>query len=259
MSNPIIQVHAPAAFVPTQVLPLRGTPEADGLSAVLQVQVLGTSSSGGTLAILDTFATTTDTVPEVVSEEVLGTVSFAYGYNEATTQFQRIRSDEPVDNMSSTLGTLSTLGFGVLFHGNGWDRTRSLSADNLAAFSGIGGQVSAGPGEWAVEHRPAVSTQATISRAAVAGVRHVARSITASLVAVAAQTVVDVLLRDGATGAGTVLWSTRVSAPAGGNVQVSLTGLNIVGSVNTAMTLEFSAAPVATNFEGVALTGYDAS
>lgn len=260
-NNPVIQVHAPGAFNSTQVLPLRGTPDVSGLSAALQVQAFGAGAGSGVLAVLDAFDTNTDGVAPVLAEEVLGSVSFLFAYDQDTNTFKRARfQSDSSDAIPTGNGTLSVMSYGMLFNGAAWDRARSLDATNLAAFSGQGGLIAAPPGEWSVEHRPAVSTQATITRAAgAAGVRHVCRSINASLVAVAAQTVVDVLLRDGATGAGTVLWSTRVSAPAGGNVQVQISGLNIVGSAATAMTLEFSAAPVATNFEGVAMTGYDAS
>jgi hypothetical protein len=45
---------------------------------------------------------------------------------------------------------------------------------------------------------------------------------------------------------------------AGDGQTLVVSGLNIVGSLNTAMTLEFTAAPAATNFETVALTGHTA-
>lgn len=261
-NNPIIQVHSapPDVFGGTAVLPLRGTPNPDGLSAALQVQVIAAGAVSGGFAGATAYATNSDAVDVLNSETALAAASFLYGFDDTSGQFQRLRSNEPGDTLGTTPGILSTMNFQLLFDGADWNRARSLSAANLAAFSGLGAAVAAPPGEWSVEHRPAVSTRATITRAAgAAGVRHVCRSITASLVAVAAQTIVDVLLRDGATGAGTVLWSARLQVQAGDSKQITLTGLNIVGSAATAMTLEFSAAPVATNFEGVAMTGYDAS
>lgn len=262
-NNPIIQVHSalPDAFGGTAVLPLRGTPNPDGLSAALQVQVIAAGAVSGGFAGATAYATNSDAVDVLNSETALAAASFLYGFNDVAGQFQRVRvQGDSADALATGIGHLATIGHGVLFNGASWDRARSLDATNLSAFSGIGGQIAAGPGEWSVEHRPAVSTQATITRAAgAAGVRHVCRSITASLVAVAAQTIVDVLLRDGASGAGTVLWSARLQVPAGDSKQITLTGLNIVGSAAAAMTLEFGAAPVATNFEGVAMTGYDAS
>lgn len=133
----------------------------------------------------------------------------------------------------------------------------------LAQFEGANADVATTPGQWSVVHAPAANTQATASRAAKAGFRHVAQTVTATLVAGAsAPTAVQVTvnLRDGATGAGTVIWSGVMSVPAtaGQSSQpLVLSGLNLVGSVNTAMTLEFSAAGGANTVEAVTLTGYD--
>ncbi len=111
--------------------------------------------------------------------------------------------------------------------------------------------------QWAVYQTPAAATQATIGKAAVAARRHVATSVTVCLNAVAAQAAPVVFnLRDGATGAGTVKWSVSLIAPAGYSQCVALP-VNIPGSTNTAMTLESAAAPAASNFATVALSGYD--
>lgn len=113
------------------------------------------------------------------------------------------------------------------------------------------------PNTWAINHAPAAATKPTITRAAGgANVRHTATSITVCAVGVAAQGPITFNLRDGATGAGTVLWTATVSAPIGQSVCVSPAPVNIVGSRNTAMTLEAAAAPAATNFATVSLTGY---
>jgi hypothetical protein len=109
---------------------------------------------------------------------------------------------------------------------------------------------------WAIQHQPAAAAQATISRAAVVGMRHVATSITVCLGATAAQTSVIFNLRDGTTGAGTILWSVRLAGAAGTNQCVAVP-VNIPGSPNTAMTLESATAPAATNFAIVSLNGYD--
>jgi hypothetical protein len=112
-----------------------------------------------------------------------------------------------------------------------------------------------------VRSNPAVSNQATASAAAVAGVRHVADcvSFSAGSTTAPALTALTVNLRDGATGAGTVIWSQQVIIPAatGQNVvPFSLCGLNLRGTANTAMTLEFSA--LLTNLiESVSLTYYE--
>lgn len=121
-------------------------------------------------------------------------------------------------------------------------------------------QLVTAPGEWTLTNAPAVSTVASATRAAgAAGVRHVLKSIQASLQAVVAQAVpVVAVVRDGASGSGTILWQDRLIAPAGFNGVISVDGLNIVGTAATAMTVEFTAAPVATNFETISATGYDA-
>lgn len=152
-----------------------------------------------------------------------------------------------------------------LFNGTNFDRGRSGSAANLALTGPTGGGVSGSelvhlPGDWAVNSTPAAATQATASRAAgAAGVRHVCTSISATLAtgATAQAAAALVNLRDGATGAGTILWSKQVILPTNGVWEVDLGGLNILGSAATAMTLEFSAAGVAGSFESVSLTGHD--
>jgi len=120
--------------------------------------------------------------------------------------------------------------------------------------------------DWCITHAPAVNTQATISRPAVptsqpADNRHVCTSISAVLAsdpALAAVARVQVNLRDGAAGAGTILGSWTLSIPAtpGACTILSLDSLEIIGSPNTAMTLEFAAAAGALTFESVTMTGH---
>lgn len=109
---------------------------------------------------------------------------------------------------------------------------------------------------WSVQHQPAAATQATISQAAAAGVRHVAKHLTICVSAVAAQPTLVFNLRDGATGAGTIVWSARLMSAAGAGQCLSA-DVDIIGTAGTAMTLESAAAPAATNFATVALNGYD--
>lgn len=152
-----------------------------------------------------------------------------------------------------------------LFNGTTFDRGRSGSAANLALTGPTGGGVVGSelvhlPGDWSINNTPNSATQATITRAAGgAGVRHVCTSISATLAcgSTAQASVVVLNLRDGATGAGTILWSKQVILPANGLWEVSLGGLNIVGSAATAMTLEFGAAGATGTFESVSLTGHD--
>jgi hypothetical protein len=85
----------------------------------------------------------------------------------------------------------------------------------------------------------------------------VCKSITVSIAAVAAQGAINVVLRDGATGVGAILWQAVLIAAAGTSDRITLSGLNIAGSAGNAMTLETTAAPAATNFAVVSLSGYD--
>jgi hypothetical protein len=129
----------------------------------------------------------------------------------------------------------------------------SAAAQSTQPISNV--ETVTGPGQWTLTSAPVAATQATATRAAGGGtVRHVLTNIQASLQAVAAQAtplVFEVL--DGAT----VLWTDRLIAPAGYNASISMEGLALVGSANTAMTVEFTAAPAATNFCTISCTGYD--
>lgn len=115
---------------------------------------------------------------------------------------------------------------------------------------------------WSVVSTPAAGTQASASKAAgAAGVSHVVDCIgfSASDVVVPVLTALTVDLRDGASGAGTIIWQYSFAATAVlGEILPphSICGLNIKGTAATAMTIEFSAA-LANLSENVNLTGYD--
>lgn len=122
--------------------------------------------------------------------------------------------------------------------------------------------IFADPDNWAINHAPDTDVRATASRAPVVGQKHHATAISFSVITTTTAPTVATLtvtLRDGASGAGTVLmvWRVRVSAAmTDSNVaQVVLGGLNVVGSVNTAMTLEFDVGTL-NALEDVSLTGY---
>lgn len=187
-----------------------------------------------------------------------GVVSRLEGYNDAGNVWQRVRTqNDNADNLATGIGHLATISHNVVFDGATWDRARANSAAVLSGVTQPFGQLTACPGEWAVNSEPAVSTQATATQAAGgAGVRHVCRSLHFSLAAVAAQTIIYARVRDGASGVGTVLWSQAVIIPAGSAINIELSDLNIVGSAATAMTFEWSGAPVATNFQTAGGTGY---
>lgn len=134
------------------------------------------------------------------------------------------------------------------------------TAANLAAQVSTKALLVVQPGDWSVNNVPAAATAATISRTAGgAGVRHVCTSISATVSTVGtAQTAALVLnLRDGATGAGTILWSRQISLPVNTTWNCDISGLRIVGTAATAMTLEFAANNVAASFSSVSMTGFD--
>lgn len=112
--------------------------------------------------------------------------------------------------------------------------------------------------DWSVRDAPADNVIAVATKAAVAGMRHVATTITACLASTGISSIVVKLhLRDGASGSGTILWS-GILGVTGINQcqQISVTGLSITGSTNTDMTLEFSSTAT-TISQSVTLTGFD--
>lgn len=188
------------------------------------------------------------------------TASYLFGLNVSTGFFDRLtcEGDDNDGLFPVTTGRLATLSHGALFNGAKWNRQRSASADTNSAVNHIGISAVALVGNWPITSAPAANTQATATKAAGGGgFRHVLTTICADVNAVAAVAAPLVLVvRDGATGVGTILWQRRLTAVIGTTASVQLSGLAIVGSDNTAMTVEFTAAPGATNFETVSATGY---
>lgn len=126
--------------------------------------------------------------------------------------------------------------------------------------SKVGAGMSFGPPEWSQGHRPATNVIATSTRAAGGpGVKHVLTSFEAILAGLdaAVEAVVNVNIRDGASGAGTILRSFPILVTPGGMAGLSKDNLNIYGSENTAMTIEFDAAGGASTYESVGMSGYD--
>lgn len=107
------------------------------------------------------------------------------------------------------------------------------------------------------------ATPSASKAAGAAGVRHVADCVSFALAGTGAvtATALAVNLRDGATGAGTLIWTQvlePVTAAAGtvGYQPFTACGLNLIGSAATAMTLEILVG--AANLVGsVSLSGYD--
>jgi hypothetical protein len=132
----------------------------------------------------------------------------------------------------------------------------------IASLSANGALPIVFPGNWGIFNTPASGTQATVTRAAgAAGVRHVANCLAATFAnntngGGQAETVV---IRDGAAGVGTIIFTTLLSTTGSGGSSdhIFLCGINAVGSPATPMTIEFTAAPPATELEAVQLNGYD--
>ena len=110
-------------------------------------------------------------------------------------------------------------------------------------------------------HEPAVNTIATISVPAQAGRRPCCTGIQLGVrtgtVAPAAASVTAVR-RDGATGAGTILWQMTIPIGAVANsiVNLVIAGIHLPGTSGNAMTLEFTAAGGANTFETVNLQAH---
>jgi hypothetical protein len=96
--------------------------------------------------------------------------------------------------------------------------------------------------------------------AAGADLVNVLTTMVVTLNAVAAQAAtLLVVVRDGATGAGPILWSFRIGGLLAGTsnvISIPLPVDGIRGSANTEMTVETTTAPAATNFCSIAWTGH---
>jgi hypothetical protein len=146
----------------------------------------------------------------------------------------------------------------VLFNGSTFDRQRGVSATNNTATTTTGVAYSTQLSTWVVTNTQSGAVQATVSKAAGGTtVRHVATDVTICRGDTAVAAPVLVHLRNGASGVGTILrsWVIGISTANESKCE-NVTGLNITGSANTAMTLEFAAAGSATSISTVTLAGY---
>jgi hypothetical protein len=113
---------------------------------------------------------------------------------------------------------------------------------------------------WDIANTGAATVAATATKAAgAAGVKHVITQITVSHAAAAtAGTPVTFVVRDGATGAGTILFAITLSSPANSSAAQTIRG-PWVGSAATAMTVESKDAGAAATIQSVSANGYDIS
>jgi hypothetical protein len=143
------------------------------------------------------------------------------------------------------------------FNGATWDRLRTASATNNTATTSLGVLQTVPLSTWSLNNSASAGTP-TISKASGGGaVRHVATSVTVCVAAAGtAQPAVQVNLRDGATGAGTIIRSWNLAAPINSSACGEIAGLNIAGTAATAMTIEFAAATAAATVASVSMSGY---
>ena len=145
------------------------------------------------------------------------------------------------------------------FNGNTFDRLHNNNATNMVALTQPFQLGVAEAGEWTADSSVAAAGTPVASKAAgAAGVRHVGRNLSISLanIGVTPTALITVVLRDGATGAGTVKRTWQFVIPASATINIDVADLNILGTDATAMTLEATAALPA-NVSGVcSLAGY---
>jgi hypothetical protein len=194
-----------------------------------------------------------------------GSVVPAHGSPVQADGVTAVRS--PTDDLGNPL-FYRQVPFG--FDGTNFDRLRNASLVNMptagttSGANSIGARITEKGSRWVVNSHPATSSQATASIAAEAGVRHVVDCVTFAEASGGAVTGAThfISLRDGATGAGTILiqWVAAIPTAAGTGIQglvpQSFCGLNLVGTTNTAMTFEFDAG-VTNAIETVSISGFN--
>lgn len=207
----------------------------------------------------------------ILAVAILFVGSFAYSQNPFMDIRVRSWGATGVSNSAALSDAMTNTTSPVIGSAQlGWDgttleRVKTASLANMPIYSSFTSSTEQGyslamkPAQWVKSSAPAVSTQASASIAAEASVRHIVDTVCFSAGSTTAPvlTALTVNLRDGATGAGTVVmsWTVIVPAATGQNVlPICFTGLNAAMTTNTATTVEFSA--LLTNlFENVTMTG----
>lgn len=108
---------------------------------------------------------------------------------------------------------------------------------------------------WSVKNTSgAAGTAVATKTAGAAGVKHVCYGICASVAAgAAAQGPLTIQILDGATS----IFEAVVSAPANQSTQIALTGLFLVGTAATLMTLQFTSGGATNTLQSCTLIGFD--
>lgn len=253
---------------PTVTVYYVGNHGASGTSGSVTSGQASAVTQGGTPILCDTAASGTVTVGQAqmvrcTNSGVLATAITASVGDGATNANAYVLSD--------LLGTgANNAGLRIapnVYNGASWDHSRSADLTNYntavttTAANSIGANLVEKGSRWMVISNPAAGSQATASIASEASVRHVVDCIAFSAASTTAPvlTALTVNVRDGATGAGTIIWTNQVVIPAatGQNVApFNFCGLNLVGTTATAMTLEFSAS-LANLIESVSISGFN--
>lgn len=197
------------------------------------------------------------TVATISSGPQMRTENLTIGGNSVQQEVVTISDAATAGNVVTTnVGAGGSGNVGLLvtpqdISGNAFARTSSTNLNATIGTSTSSGMLVAFPGTHGgtiAANAPAVGSQATTSLAAGTGTqRWVCQAISARIFsdntgATAGNATLN--LRDGASGAGTVLWSWIVFYGTTTNFQwftLDLTDVHLIGSAATAMTLEFVA------------------
>lgn len=139
------------------------------------------------------------------------------------------------------------------------ENLRSSALGNLGGLTSVvpgPGLLTNRPADWCEFNDPGAATLATATRLApAAGKAHIITGISASVLAVNAQSGLTLRVLSGAS----VVASFKFPIPPTGQGRdFTMTGLNFRIADATACTLDFNAAPATGNFESVVLMGYTA-
>jgi hypothetical protein len=180
------------------------------------------------------------------------------------TNFNLARGSTSNSDGVSVVGTNALVNATALlrgFNSSTIDRLRTASAANQSSSAGAGvtgALLNRKGGDWSVVDFPATNAIATATKAAGgASVRHILTGFcfTLSGAAAAATALVRCDVLDGAT----PIFSGVLSAVANETAKIEFEELSLVGSLNTAMVIQFSAAGGAGTQEAVSMFGYSIS
>ena len=180
-------------------------------------------------------------------------------FNGAT--WDRVRNMADGANATGLLASMQALATGAT-GAAGFSRAREASVNTLTQPTALGIPPFVPYATWSCTNAPAAANQATCSQAAGGGtVRHVVTAFQMCLFTATAATIPVAqvaVVRDGATGAGTIFFNSVAGSGTvqGGQCQNSPSGYTKIGTANTAMTVEFAAAPPANVLQTVNMSGY---